>query len=247
MPNSKIINGFKIIPILVFIFSYFVTTFIYMFIRDVSVLFSLLNDYATSGNSFFIPTLPYLNVLWFLPEKYQTIQLSLGHLIDIIIIFNLFCYVDTGFYHYFKKAFLNGEDQIFFYIDLSVLGSKGNIYGSSQDPDIIFRLKEESIYYSDDKLFGINIERNCRLNERNDNFYNHLRRKRYGYNIIQNRIFQIKYNFTSYNRYSNLRVSCNHSVFERFWIYHSKNYYPYPKINNFTDSNEHINGEGGQK
>ena len=86
-----------------------------MFVRDVPVLFSLLNDYITSGNSFFIPTLPYLNILWFLPEKYQTIQLSLGHLIDIIIISNLFCYVDTGFYHYFKRAFLNEEDQLFFY------------------------------------------------------------------------------------------------------------------------------------
>lgn len=244
MYNGKNLNKLKLILIFVFISLCLPETFIYMFLRNVPFVSSFLYGFITSGNSIFIPSLPYINILWFLPDRYQIIQFSSGHLIDIIIIINLSFSIQVGFYHYIKIVCLNGETQIFIYIDSFSLGSKGKLYTLSQDLDSKFGIKDELRNYLDDKLLYVIFKRNCRLNERIDSFYSQLRRKRYRSNFIQHRIFHSKSEFTFNNRFKNLRVSCYHSIFEKFWIFHSKNHYHYPKISNYTDFNEHFQLEG---
>lgn len=220
----------KIVLILVVIFSYLPSIFIFIYLRDVPILSSVLTDYITSGKSIFIPILPYINILGFLPQKSQTIQFSLGHLIDIIIIYNIIIYIDSGLYHYIRQAFLNEETQIFFYIDLGSLG-----------------LSDESRDYRDNKLISDRNKRDYRLNERIDHFYDKLRRKIYRSSFIQNRILHRKTEYIVYNHYKNLRVSCYHSDFESFLIFRSNNHYHHPKINNFADFNKHFIWEGGKK
>ena len=124
MVNPNKLKKVKTILILVFISSCFLVTFIYTFLRDVPVISSLLNEYITSGKSFFIPSLPYVNTLGFLPEEYQ-IQFSLGHLIDILIIINLYCFIDTSLYHYFKRIYINGDTKLFNEIDSYFFGFQG--------------------------------------------------------------------------------------------------------------------------
>ena len=218
----------KIVVILVVIFSYLPSLFIFMCLRDVPVYSSLLTEYITSGKSIFIPILPYINILGFLPHESQTIQFSLGHLIDIIIIYNIICYIDTVFYHYFKNAFLNEDTQIYFYIDLGSLG-----------------LNDESRDYLDNKIKGDRNKRDYRLNERIHNLNDNLRRKIYRIKFIQNRILHRKNKYILYNRYKNLLVSCYHSDFESFLIFRLINHYHHPKINNFADFNKHFKWEGG--
>ncbi len=241
MNNGKNLNKLKLSLILVFISLCFPDALIYMFFRDIPFLTSFFYDYFTSNNSIFIPSLPYINILWFLPYKYQITQFSIGHLIDIVIIINLSFSIQACFYHYIQRVCLNEETQIFFYyIDSYSLGSKEKLNTLSQDHDSIFGQKYELIYYPNDQPLDVIYERNCR---RLDSFYGQLRRKNYRSNI-QNRKFHRKPEFTVINRYKNLHVSCYHSVFEKFWIFHSKNHYPYPKINNYTIFNEHFQLEG---
>ncbi len=212
-----------------------------MFLRDVPAIFSLINDYFSSGKSIFIPSLPYINILWFLPEEYQIFQFSIGHLIDITIVWNIYCYIETGVYHYVKKVLLNEESQLFIYINLSYLGSKEKIDTESQTPAILFGIKDELKYHIDNKRGNI-IERNYKLDY---DFYEHLRKKRYRNNLILNKIFHRKSDFISKIRYKSMRVSCYHSVFVTFWIFHSKNHYHHPKIYNFAHSNKYFRGEEG--
>lgn len=237
MHNDKKLK-LEIILILIFISSSFLIAIICMFLRDIPALSSLLYDYRSSGNSIFIPSLPYINLLWFLPKKYQIFRFSLGHLIDIILICNLFCFIDSSFYHYIKKVYFNGKYQIFIYIDSYQFGSKGKLYALSQDPEKIFGLKEDSRNQSDDKFLKIINEKNSRLNEEIHNFYGHFSKKRHGSKIIQKRIFHKKSEFTLNNCYKSLRVSYCVSVFEKFWICCLKNPYFLPKTNIFTASNK---------
>ncbi len=244
MNNGKNHNKLKISLILVFISLCFPDALIYMFFRDIPFLTSFFYDYFTSNYSIFIPSLPYINILWFLPYKYQITKFSIGHLIDIVIIINLSFSIQASFYHYIQRVCLNEETQIFvYYIDSYSLGSKEKLNMLSQDPDSILGLKYELTYYPDDKLLDVILKRNHRFNGGIDSFYDQLRRKRYRSNI-QNRIFHRKPEFTFINRYKNLRVYCYHSVFEKFWIFHSKNHYHYPKINNYTIFNEYFQLEG---
>lgn len=240
MINPKKLKKFKSILILVFISSCFLFTFIYMFLKDVPVISSLLNDYFTSGNSIFIPSLPYTNIFGFLPEGYQ-IQFSLGNLIDIIIIINIYCWIDTGFYHYFKRIFLNGESKIFNEIDSYCLGFKGKLE-LYQDPDIVFGFRDELKYYLDDKRIGV-IERNSIKIKRIDYFYGHLSVKTYSRKISINRIFHRKSKFTLNILHKNLLFCWYHSLFNLFRISRSKNPYPHLEIN-ITASNNYLQWEG---
>lgn len=220
----------KIVLILGVFFSYLTSLFIFMCLRDVPVLSSLLTEYITSGKSIFIPILPYINILGFLPQESHTIQFSLGHLIDIIIIYNIICYIDTGFYHYAKNAFLNEDTKIYFYIDMGSLG-----------------LNDELRDFLDNKNRGDRNKRDYRLNERIHNFNDNLRRKIYRINFIQNRILHRKTKYILNNRYNNLILSCYHSNFESFLNFRLINHYHHPKINNFADFNKHFIWEGRKK
>ena len=194
----------------------------------------MLNHYITSGNSFFIPSLPNINVLGFLPEEYQ-IQFSFGHLIDILIIINLYCFIDTSLYHYFKRIYLNGETKIFNEIDSYFFGFNGKLYDLYQDPDIIFGFRDELKYYLDDKRIDV-IERIKLKNERIEYFYGYLSSESYSRKITKNNIFHRKSKFKLTNWHKNLLFCWFHSFFNLSWIFRLKNPYPHLEIN-ITASN----------
>jgi len=75
---------------------------------NASIIF--LDDYIGSGESLFIPWLPYISLLEFLPTEMQIPQFSLGRLIDIVIIINLVFFTQSGVYHLVTKIFR--RDQI---------------------------------------------------------------------------------------------------------------------------------------
>ena len=102
---------FGMLSVLTFIFICLPIAFIFIFLRHIPIIFSLIEDYVNSGSSFFIPFIPNINLLGFLPERGPTIGLTLGQLIDIIIMINLFAYIESSIYHFFKKKYLNEELQ----------------------------------------------------------------------------------------------------------------------------------------
>ena len=213
-----------------------------MFLKDIPILSSLYNDYINSGNSIFFPSLPYINLLWFLPEKHQMFQFSLGHLIDIFIIINLIPCIETGVYHYIKKVCLNEEPLIFVDKDSHYLGSKEMLFGPTQDPDIIFALKEEFRYDLNYKLLDVFIERNCSLNKRFDSSCYYLRRIRHGSITFLSRRLHRKSDLTSNYRHKNLRISCYPSIFEKYCFIPSKNHPHHPKLTNLLILMKNING-----
>ncbi|MFX1275382.1 MAG: hypothetical protein ACFFAH_03015 [Promethearchaeota archaeon] len=243
MQNDKKLKNLICILILVFISSCFPITFINMFLGDIPFFSSLLKEYFTSGKSIFFPSLPYINILEFIPKEYQIIQFSMGQLIDIVIIFNFFCYLDTLFYHYVKSAFLNEEDRLLIYMGTYFLGTKGKFDAQYQDLDLIFGVKDELRYYLDDKRLDV-IKRNSRKNERIDGFYITLERRRYRSISIINRIFHRESKLTLSYCYKNLVFSRYYALFEKFWIFRSKNPYPHPEINIFTDFYDYYQWEG---
>lgn len=236
MDNSKKLKS-RIIIMLGFICLTFPIAFFCMFLINVPVFSSLFNDFFTSGSSIFIPSFPYINIVWFLPEKIHLVQFSVGRFIDFIIIINIIYSIESSFYHYIKRVCFDGNTLMFNFIDLSFIGSKEKIDGQSQSPNKLFELNNESIYYLDDKLLGF-TERNCQLNKRNDSYYTNFRRKMYKSIIIQDILLNGKSKFIFNNLYKNLQVSCERSIFDNFWISLLKYLNLHPKIYNFTDSNE---------
>ena len=114
MRSSEKLKELRVIPLIIFLSSSFLIIFTYLFLRDIPVMSSLLQDYIISGNSLFFPTLPKTNILWFLPKKFQIFPITIGQCIDLIIILNLTCYVESLIYHYIKWTILNKNCQVIF-------------------------------------------------------------------------------------------------------------------------------------
>ena len=89
MTSYKKLNELKVIPLIIFLTSSFLIIFTYISLSDIPLISSILKDYLISGNSFFFPTLPTINIFWFLPKKFQTLPITIGQFIDLIIILNL--------------------------------------------------------------------------------------------------------------------------------------------------------------
>lgn len=164
-------------------------------------------------------------------------------MIDIIIISNLFVYIDTIFYHYVKKAFLNEEDRLLFYMGSYILGTKGKLDTQYQELEILFGIKNELRYYLNEKSME-DLKRINKKNEIIDDFYVALERKRERSFIIFNRLFQRKSKFSLNFCNKNLLFSCYYTLFKKFRIFRLKNPYPYPGINIFTNFNDYYQWEG---
>ena len=215
----------------------FPIAFFCMFLINVPVFSSLFNNFFTSGNSIFFPSFPYINIVWFLPEKIHLVQFSVGRLIDFIIIINIIYSIETSFYHYIIRVCFNGNTLMFNYIDLSFIGSKEKIDGKSQYPNKLFGFNVELINYLEDDFSNF-IKRNCQLSKKNDRYYSHFMRKRYKNIIIQDILLNRKSKFIFNNLYKNLHVSRDHSIFDNFWISLLKYLNLNPKIYNSTYSDE---------
>jgi len=211
-----------------------------MFLRDVPVLLSLLEKYFTSGNSFFFPFITNINILWFLPEKYQIISLSIGQLIDILIIINIISYIDSSFYHYVKNICLNNESLTFTFLDLYTFGNNGELRTQSQDPNIIAGLEDGSKF--DRRLLNNKIRKKWHLKKRIDSFYHYCGNKKGCISIIQHK----KFNLTFYNLYKFLRDFYCYSAFKILSIFRLKNRYFPPNINVSTNVDGLFQREGSE-
>ncbi len=232
MKNHNRLKKLKIILILVFITSFFLVSLIYMFLRDVPVLLSLFEKYFTSRNSFFFPFIPNINILWFIPEKYQIFPLSIGQLIDILIIINIISYIDSSFYHYVKNICLNNESLTFTFLDLYTFGNNGELRTQSQDPNIIAGLEDRSKF--DNSLLNIKIRKKWNLKKRIDSFCHYCGKKKGCISIIKHK----KFNLTFYNLYIFLRDFYYNSAFKIFSIFRLKNRYFPLNINVSTTIDE---------
>ncbi|TFF99035.1 MAG: hypothetical protein EU541_05970 [Promethearchaeota archaeon] len=88
---------FSITSSLLFIFIFF--------IRDIPLFSLIFKDYIDSGKSLFLPFIPEYNLIFYVPEYAPSVNFTVGHLIDTIIIINLYFYVETSVYHYIKRAY----------------------------------------------------------------------------------------------------------------------------------------------
>ena len=129
----------KKIPSVFFILLCFLIVFIYISLKDLAIFSASMDNYFKSGNSIFFPFLPHINILWFLSEINPNIQLSLGHLIDIIIFCQIFSNIDSFIYHAFIRMYVN--------IDLTAL-----------DFLEILRRNKELPIQNEDPFFKINNE-----------------------------------------------------------------------------------------
>ncbi len=107
MNRYKNSNRIRIILILIFIFSCLPAVFFYMFLRDLSILSSSFNAYISSGSSIFFPSLPTINILFFLPKEFQIMNFTVGHLIDITIIVDIILHAESLVYQYVKIYILS--------------------------------------------------------------------------------------------------------------------------------------------
>ncbi|MFW9771531.1 MAG: hypothetical protein ACFFFB_00375 [Candidatus Heimdallarchaeota archaeon] len=178
MQDDKRSNKLRVIIILLFIFSCIPIALFYLFIRDISSISSFLNDYIGTGSSLFIPILPNLNLLWYLPEPFSSFQFSLGHLIDIFILINIIGYIQSSIYHYFKRVCLDEFNPILMYSYLGASGSEETYY-LAQDAEKLFNFYEINKYPLINHAFEIENLFNVKNHEYLYNSHYHFKDKIY--------------------------------------------------------------------
>jgi len=237
MRTSKKPKQLKIIPIFIFITLSFIATIFYIFLKDIEIVPILLKEYIDSGNSIFIPYIPYINIFWFLPEKNQVIRLSIGQLLDLIIIYNIISYIETNIYHYIKFSIFNGNIQNFNFMELDFNKYKEKDYGIFRNPEEYIDLENESNYYFEDIVLNSTREK-CKLNDKKGLLINQLKNFKYKINKIRNRLYRKNSEFLL-NKYDvNIRISLFYSTFKDSWML-SPIYYYFPlKAINFTYYNK---------
>ena len=192
-------------------------TFIYMFLRDISLLNSVFNDYIISGTSLLLPFLPYTNIIF---------QFSTGHLIDIIIIINIISFIERGGYQYYVKICLK-KNYLEIYSDPYFLETKGTQEESSLNSNLIIDLKDDS---------------GTTINENSDEF-NFYQKNRIS---SKNRMKHHKLNYLYKSNKKNNRPKINLFIFQNSSNYALINYHLPSKNNNISsDSNENIQKEEG--
>lgn len=136
MNNRKKLIALQTIILVLVIFLSFLNFLISIIIQGYSALYDFFGNYFISGDSLFMPYLPYINLGWYLPIEYQITQISVGKLIDIIIIINLVWYTQSGVYLLVTKAIKRNK------IDIN---EELNDYNRLNEDDIILT----SIYPED--------------------------------------------------------------------------------------------------
>lgn len=194
MTRCKKFLKFRIILILVFISS-FIYVIIANLFSELPIFFAFLYDYIKSGKSIFIPQLPYINILSFLPEGNRSIKFSLGHLIDIFIFINIFTYIDSFFYHYAKITCINKGNQMLFDLNLYLYDLSDYIKRDKQNDEFNSNQSYISYYSSDENLsnFLELLNQEFTLNDIKSYIKSFSIRSRfYKYQINNLTIFQVK-------------------------------------------------------
>ena len=243
MRTSKKPKQLKIIPLFIFITLSFIATIFYIFLKDIEIVPILLKEYIDSGNSIFIPYIPYINVFWFLSEKNQVIRLSIGQLLDLIIIYNIISYIETNLYHYIKFSIFNGNIQNFNYLELNFNKYKEKNHSLFTNPEEYLDLESETRYIFEDKSLN-STEKQCNLNKKRNIFKYQLKSLRFKINQIQNHLHDKNSKFILTKSYNNFSIFLNYSIFKDSWILCPIYYYFPLKANNFTYYNKIQQMEG---
>jgi hypothetical protein len=235
MTSYKKINELRVIPLIIFLTSSFLIIFTYISLSDIPLISSILKDYLISGNSFFFPTLPTINIFWFLPKKFQTLPITIGQFIDLIIILNLTCYVESIIYHYIKWTILNRDPEGFFCYFLSYNNRNSEMCeetGLLQDLSSgIFR---DYIRNSSD---------NYKLDWKNNPNYTLGGKKKFR-SWLDHKEYSSGPFKLAFNIYFNYHlIFCYHFVFAYFWTIRLKFRYSPPDLNIFADFVEHKGGK----
>lgn len=226
MTSNKKLNELRVIPLIIFLTSSFLIIFTYMLLSDIPLISSLLKDYLISGNSFFFPTLPTINILWFLPKKFQIIPITIGQCIDLIIILNLTCYVESLIYHYIKWTILNKDPEGIFCYFLSYNNRNSEMCeeaGLLQELNLDVFRESLSISSGNNKLYLSNP--NFTLGGKKK-YRSCLDHKNYASG-------QFKLTLNIYISYR--LIFYYHYVFDYFWTIRLKIRYSPSDINNFAD------------
>ena len=236
--NKKKLRNLSVISLTIFLSSSFLIIFTYWLLSDIPLIYSLLENYLNSGNSFFIPGVPNINILWFLPKEFQIIQLTVGQCIDIITILNLTCYFESLIYHYIKWTLLNKDSQGFLYLDPFYLESKNKHSEMCEEFELIQDLKDE-LFREHLRVSSLNYK----LVGRNDHIYGHFKKKKYRNCSDQKRIASGPYKPTFNNYLNFLLVFSYHSILDYFWKVCTKIHYSLLDINSLTDFTEQRGGK----
>ncbi|MEX2684130.1 MAG: hypothetical protein Q6373_021350 [Candidatus Sigynarchaeota archaeon] len=131
MNQKDKINIYKAVPLL-FAFTFALILFVFFFcVKETISALPLFASYIDAGNSVFLPFIPRVNLLFFLPESAQVLPFTIGHLIDFIIIVNLIVVVNPVAYPYYKK--ISNEYQYNQFYDLYV----GYSHSLQKEPQIL--------------------------------------------------------------------------------------------------------------
>ena len=226
MINRKL-NELTVVPLIIFLSSSFLIIFTYILLSDIPLISSHLEDYIISGNSFFFPTLPTINIFWFLPNKFQIFPITIGQCIDLIIILNLTCYVESIIYHYVKWTILNKDHEGFSYYYFSY--NKRNLEMCEEAGFI----QDLSSGNSRDYIGSSSV--NYKLNRKNTPNYT-LGGKKKNKSCSDHKEYSYGRSKLTLNIYFNYHlIFCYHFVFDYLWTIRLKIRYSFPDINNFAD------------
>ncbi|MFW9864614.1 MAG: hypothetical protein ACFFEN_00815 [Candidatus Thorarchaeota archaeon] len=230
----------KILLVVMFLMS-IIAILISIFIQEIPGLSSLFNNYIDSGESFFIPIIPYINLLGFIPEEHQIAQLSLGQLIDILIIIGIVSSTERGIYQYYTRICLSEDNLLFNNVGSYFYEPKENLLSSSENYIIYFRQEIDSLEdlerMKDLEKFRIKFNSYEKINI----FFDYLRRNKY--HIRSMKFYK---RFTSFfkTRYIHIRIFCYRIACERFLLSSYKHSNQHPKINSLTNSQKTYQQEG---
>ncbi|MFX1375818.1 MAG: hypothetical protein ACFFA0_08405, partial [Promethearchaeota archaeon] len=181
---------------------------VYLLLREIPDLSIFFNDYCSSGSSIFIPVIPDLKLFEFVPIRNQTIQLSIGHLIDIILIMNMIALIERSGYYYYEKVCLNRK-----YLELCTSEYGDYSCEISPEPNILFGIDQHSRYLLKDQYFTVRFNQKNNFYENYNSYNEYLRNDRFINKFVRNGILpQIKIKI-----HSKKKNFCNHhSNFHNF-------------------------------
>ncbi|MFX1479326.1 MAG: hypothetical protein ACFFCI_14425 [Promethearchaeota archaeon] len=212
-----------------------------IFIQEIPGLSSLFNEYIDSGESFFIPIIPYINLLGFIPEEHQIAQLTLGQLVDILIIIGIVSSTERGIYQYYTRICLSEDNLLFNNVGSYFYEPKENLPSSSENYVIYFRLEIESLEDLE-RMKDLEKSRNkFNSNEKIGIFFDYLRRNNY---YIKNMNSYKKFKSFFKTRYIRVRIFCYRIACERFSLSSYNHSNQHPKIKSLTDSQKFYQQEG---
>lgn len=229
--KPKNIRSFSI---LFFIFSCLPIAFIFILLRFIPKALPLMEAYINSGSSFFVPIIPNINLL---PEKGQLIGLTLGQLIDIIIMVNLLGFIESSIYHFFKKKF-SIEQFSEISLTLNWLTTEEELFLSSQEQDDLFGLEVNLLFLNN--CFNKDFVKTFNIYQKDLLFY-YLHALEQDRKFKNDKRFYTKSKFISYY-YNKNRVSSLFTLFKLKNPY-LKNINPLLICNFPTIFNESIRGE----